>query len=300
MSEKVEGTVVLDGLLEGPLASGQVEEGLREWTAQAAGEGLRFSLAIDGGTFNLLAINRPVPAAELGPDVGARIERAIRDLRKLLPPESLKGLFSTLRSTEYRKGQEVQTLYVIAPDGALHRGQRIVEAETAAPPPPVTRKDKLKMAGTGVVVALLTLAVSSIFIDYRGMVRSLTERFTPLNPEAIKVDTGPFAAFFTVQKQSAAGGGKAAILTLKRTGAFPLTPDDCQRLLEGEDGDDLAWRLTVEALARGYVRCEIFGKDGEFLGATQERISDLRRKETFDLSVPLPPDRHPTRIVITY
>jgi hypothetical protein len=300
MSEKIEGTVVLDGLIEGPLGSPQVEEGLREWARAAADDGLRFSLAVEGGTFNILAVNKPVPADQLGSDVAARVERAIRDLRKLLPPDSLKGLFSTLRSTEYRKGQEVQTLYVIAPDGALRRGQRIVEADTAAPPPPVTRKDKVKMAVTGVVVALLVLAVSSIFVDYRAMLGNLRERFTPLNPDAIQVEAGPFAAYFAVEKKSSSGGGRAAVLTLKRTAAFPITPEDCQHLMDGEAGEDLASRLAVEALARGYVRCELYGKDDEFLGVTQERIAELRRKETFDLSVPMPPDRHPTRIVITY
>jgi len=300
MTEKVEGTIILDGLLEGPLVSPQVEDDLRDWVARAADRGLHFSLSVDGGTFSLLAANRPVPADRLGAEPAETIEEALRDLQSLLPPEAKRGLFSTLRSTEYAQGRETQTLYVLGPDGAFRRGQRTIEAETSAPPQPLTRKEKLKMAGMGLAVAALALLASSLFVDYPALYRSAVEGFTPLNPEGVKVETGPFADYFTVEKKAASSDAKAVLLTLKRTKGFPLTADDCQRLLDGEAGKKLASRLAVESLAQGYVRCEMFGKDNAFLGAAMARVAPLREKETCEVAIPLPANHRPTRIVIGY
>ena len=89
------------------------------------------------------------------------------------------------------------------------------------------------------------------------------------------------------------------ILTLKRTADFPTDANSLDRLLAGQ-GASVARRLALEAIARGYVRCERFGKDDEFLGFTMERISGLRRKETTELAVMLPVKKRLIRLVITY
>jgi len=149
-------------------------------------------------------------------------------------------------------------------------------------------------------VAIVLLALSSLFVDYRGLLRDAWDRFTPLNPEGLQVETGLFADYFTIGKKSASTGGREAVLTLKRTAAFPRTDLDCEKLLESDLAEHLPYRFTVEALARGYVRCELYAKNGDFLGTSLERIAPLREKETFDLVIPMPRGRSPAKIVITY
>jgi hypothetical protein len=317
MAERVEGTILLDGLIEAALAaSAQVEDGLRGWVEKAEAAGLGFSLRIESGSCSLLASDRPIEAAALGADPAARIREMLEELPRLFPSESRRSLFSPLRTIEYRKGEEVQTLYFIAPDGAIRVGQRTVEARTVAPPQPVTARQRLRMAALGVLIAVAILGVSAFFVDYRGLVRDALDRFSPLNPDAMKVEMSPFAEYFTVEKKAASGGARALLLTLKRTKAFPLTDADCERLLTSDPNRPLAAdpnrplapdpnrplasRLAIEALAAGYVRCELYDRKGDFLGFSMQRIAPLREKETFELAIPLPSDRHPARIVITY
>lgn len=299
MNEKVEGTLVLDGLLEGkiPRQPG-AESRLREWIAAAACANLRFSLEIEGGSFSILADNKPIPAEELAPSPAERIAAALRELLKVFAPEERRSIFSTLRSLEYREGAEVQTMYAIGPDGTIHVRERTVEARTAPVPRPLGRREKLRIGVIGLVVALLVFLVSSVFVDYREVLDRVLEAVVPLDAAALKVETGGFADYFTVEKK-AFRGGKAAVVTLQRSEAFPLDEAGIENLL-AKSGNSLSDRLTIEALARGYVRCEYFGKKNKFLGFTTQRISGLREKETIELVLPLPGEGRLARIVITY
>jgi hypothetical protein len=56
----------------------------------------------------------------------------------------------------------------------------------------------------------------------------------------------------------------------------------------------------LDALARGYVRAEIFGEDGKFLGFTDVRVAELRVKTKITVEVRVPRDPRPARIVLTY
>jgi hypothetical protein len=191
----------------------------------------------------------------------------------------------------------VQTLYAVV-GGAVQTRQRTVQAETTAPPAPMTRRRKLRLAGIGVVVALLVFLVSSIFVPYRKLFRQLFERIVPFEPDKLAVDATAFQGYFTVAKKDAAEGGTLAVVTLQRSEGFPRTQAELQRRAEQAAG--LSERLAVEALARGYVRWEMFGREGELLGAGFVRIADLRRKETVELKLPVPDGPHPARLVLTY
>jgi hypothetical protein len=56
----------------------------------------------------------------------------------------------------------------------------------------------------------------------------------------------------------------------------------------------------LDALARGYLRAEIFGEDGTFLGFTDIRVAELRVKSKITIEVRVPRDPRPARIVLTY
>ncbi|MBM4042214.1 MAG: hypothetical protein FJ290_27265 [Planctomycetes bacterium] len=300
MSEKVEGTVILDGLLEGrvPDAS-DAAAALRQWVSFAESLGLRFSLELEGSALSLLADDRPFTADALGGAPSAVIADALRQLLKLFPAPDRAHLFSTLRSIEYRKGLEVRTLYAIAPSGELDVRQEAAEARTTPAPQPLTRREKLRQIAMGILVAAAILGISAIFVDYRALFSSIADAARPLDPEKIEVDTQAFKDYFTVEGKRVARGGRALILTLKRTPAFPLKDADCQALAD-KAGNALPARLSLDAIARGYVRCEYFNKSGEFMGFTLERIRGLRDQESIELPLPVAGRRDLQRIVITY
>ena len=300
MNERVEGTIVLDGIVEGKLPPGpNARSKLQDWIDNTAAPNLKFSLSTEGGSFSLLASDRPILAEILGANPARTIEERLQELLETLPEQLRRTASSTLRSTEYRKGKEIQTLYAIGPDGRFHSAQRTVEAETTPAPRPLTLKDKLRFGAIGLAVAFLILAVSSIFVDYRGLIEDVIEGFTPLNPEGLKVETNSFSPYFNVVKKEATGGGKEAVLTIRRTNAFPKTDAECDRLLN-DPNLGLSQRLAIEALARGYVRCEYFDRKNGFRGFTIHRVSELRHKETATLVLPIPRKPRPDRIVITY
>ena len=301
MSERMEGTFVLDGLIEGRLPGDDEAAGrARQWAARAARNGLPFALEIDGIRFSVLGEDRPLQVADLGDDPAETVAEALRELLEALPPDVRGEAFSTLRSTEYRRGEEVQTLYVVAPGGAIDVRQRIAEAATTAPPQPLSRRDKLRMAGTGLVAAVLVFLVSSVFVDYRALFDRIVEGVTPLNAAKLSVDAQRFARWLTVVEKTADAGGRGVVLKLKRTSEFPVTDADLRARLRA-CRDDPHQRLALEAVARGYVRCELFDKKGGFLGFAMVRIAPLRAAETLDLPVPFPSrGPRPARVVLTY
>ena len=133
--EKIEGTLVLDGLIEGRtsrLADAAGE--LRRWTASARLMGLTFNLQTDGASFSMLPDNAPVAAARLGEDPAARIAELLDELVRIFPAPERREILSTLRSAHYLPGREVQTLYAVGPDGAAQTQQRTVDAATTRPP----------------------------------------------------------------------------------------------------------------------------------------------------------------------
>lgn len=302
MTDKVEGTVVLDGLVEGRLGPlPDTQKRLREWVRAATAAKLPFTLEIDAGSFSVLADNTPIDVEALAFKPARAIAEALGELVNVFPTGHRAAVLSTVRSMEYRANIEIQTIYAVGPEGEIHTQERTIEAVTKAPPQPMTSKQKIRLGVTGLIVALLIFAVSAFFVDYRGLFRSVIETVTPFDTEALKVETGGFGEYFTVEGKKVVSrrGVSSLRLTLKRTKAFPLT-DAALKALLAKAPDSLSTRLTVEALARGYIRCESFDKDGKFIGSAMQRITDLRTKETVDVSVPLPPKGRPTRVVITY
>jgi hypothetical protein len=300
MSDRIEGTVVFDGLLEGKLpGGGSGAARLGEWVGYAAGLNLPLSLEVDGESFSVLAENRPIQVEQLGDSPAETLADALRQLFEIFPPHERARAFSTLRSTEYRKGEAVQTVYIVGSGGSVQVRERAVDARTTPGLRLLTGREKLRLGAMGVVVALLVFAVSSVFVDYRALWDNIVEEITPFDPNELVVESGSFGDYFTVEKKDVARGGKVVVLTVKRRKKFPVTDADLKRLL-AEPPDGVPARLTIEALARGYVRCEYFDKHKEFMGFSMQRISRLREKETVGIALPLPRDWRLARVVITY
>ncbi|MBN1808506.1 MAG: hypothetical protein JW909_05520 [Planctomycetes bacterium] len=297
MTEKHTGTVVFDGLLEGPLpGTPGSEEKLRSWVGLAARSGMRFSLEIDGGTFSILAEDAPVDAAALPPSPEEQVTEALKELLKIFPAAERTRLFSTLRSVEYLEGSEVQTLYVMRPGGEISAESRTVAADTTERPAVLTRAEKTRLGLLGSGAALLVLLAVGLL--FRGSIAEMLRDLAPVDARDIEIENDVFGEYFTVEDRKAGSGGSSLVLMLKRTGAFPLSDEAADALYREKTG--LAVKLAVESLAAGHARCEFYGRGGEYLGASEMRFAGLRDGESVETSVNIAPYRRCVRMRVTY
>ena len=300
MSQKTEGTLELDGLVEGRLGPDpSATQRLEEWTRVAQGMGLRFDLEVEGNGFSLLAATEPVRAAALGGDPTSQIRHVLEQLAQAFGEVERAQLFSTLRSTEYTPGRETQTVYVLKPDGSVDAQQRTLEARTTPPPEAPRPKDLLKAAGVSLLVLAALFGITSFFVDWGGMLKSVWRKVVPLEVADVEVDGTRFAEFLRVEGKERGAGSKSVVLTLARTDAYPLD-DDAVAAALARSPLPFERRLALEALARGYVRVEIFDERGRFLGFRDVRVHALRTNEKARVEVPVPRDPRPARLVLGY
>ena len=298
MAEKIEGMIVLDGLIEGPVPD--VEDGesrLKDWVRYARSAGLHFSLEIEGDGFSLLAENAPLAVADLGEAPAENITDALQRLLDEFPPPQRANVLSTVRSTEYRPGEEVQTVYAIGPGGRFESRQRVLDAETARPPEPVSRRDRIRLALAGLLAAAVVLLILSFFFSFGDAIRGMINRFDPYNPEEAEVDASAYADFLEVSKKEVKG--EKLILRVKRKESCPKSEEDYEALFSDPE---LGYRrrLAAEALAKGYIRAELFDKEGKFLAGLWSRVAALREKDEIELAVPVSRDPRLGKVVLTY
>ena len=298
MSERIEGTYHLDGLVEGPLPdNAEVEQQMRDWIELTCSLNLHFSLEIEGHRFSLLALD-DVATNDTHRNVRDEIAQALEQLLKLFPRRMQTRITSTLRSIEYTKGFEVQTVYAIRPDGQVDTKQRRIQVETTPPPQPPSTRERLRLGLLGLGVALLILLVSSVFVDYRALLDQTLSAVMPMDPAELQVKTGPFESLLEVADKKLKA--RVLVLQLKRTKDYPCTPDALCEAWSAAAGD-LERRLTLEALAKGYLRCEAFDDKGAFLQCTVHRISELAgEKKSAEIRVPLPRRKRIKKVVLRY
>ena len=301
MTEKIEGTVILDGLIQGKVSAlPGSEERLRDWEKFVRSAQLIFNLEITGGTFGFLADQTPIAASALGHDPAETIKAALSELLKIFPPRERGAIFSTLRSVEYKRDQEVQTLYIVAPDGSVQARGRTVSAQTAAPLAPLTLRNRAAHVAVGAVCLVVLLMASSLFVDYREMLAALRSQLRPLDAAHFPVDAGTFERYFTVEAKSAASGGEGLILTLRRTPNFLHPQASTGPSFRSTQSDFEDPRLAANAIGTGYIRCEYFDEKGKFIGFIAVRIKALRDEQSIDLQIPFESDRRPSSILLTY
>ncbi|HPD17551.1 MAG TPA: hypothetical protein PLE19_21650 [Planctomycetota bacterium] len=156
---------------------------------------------------------------------------------------------------------------------------------------------RVQWLALGLALAALAVALCAL-LHSMGLLPDLGAG-GPADPEKIEVDAAAFRAYFTVEKTELGEDGRTLVLTLKRTKAFPLDDDDLDTLAE-KTAKGASALLALEAVARGYVRCECFDAATAFLGFTIERIRGLAQHETLELAVPIAGRRGLSRVVLTY
>ena len=298
---KTEGTVVLDGLVEGTLPAG-AEGRVREWVRELAARGLELHLELDGDSFSLLPSSAPLPVARLGHRPAEAVKEALQALLRTFPEAERASVFSTLRSAEVQPGLEVQTVYVVGPGGEVETRERTVDAETRAAEPAAALRDRLRAAAVAVVVLAALVGVASLFFDLRGAVSGLWSKVTPLEASDVEVDVTAFQDYLRVAKKESGASGNSVILTLERTDRFPKTDAELSALEGAEPGGDPAGRmrrrLALDALARGRVHADLFGKDGAVLGGMDVSILELRTKGKLEVEVRATRDPRTVRIAL--
>lgn len=300
MREKVEGQFRLDGLLEGPLPdTPEAERKLREWVESAASTGLEFHLDVDGGRFSLLPGTQDIPARHLGENPSDTLCEALERLARFFPAPCRRELTSTLRSIEYRPGTEVQTIYLLQPDGCVEPRQRKIEAETVAPPDDSDLHNRLVLGLIGFLALLVVLGISALFVDYPTLLGDLFRNLRPPDPKKVEVQCPSFERFVEVVDKKLAPDRRSMVVTIRRTDDFPTREEDIDQAMQQAEGR-VQQELALEALARGYVRCELFDRDGKFIGFVQCRIKSLRYRSTADLHLPLSRSPQLARVEITY
>jgi hypothetical protein len=302
MNEKIEGTLLLDGMIEGKLPRfPDAEQRIRDWAERPFSAKFRFSADVQGSRFSLMPDTTPLSAAPFGRDAALGIAESVEQLLKIFPPEERGGVFSTLRSVEYQKNQEIQTFYAIAPNGTVATRQRSADATTTAPPQPLSARQRLRMAATSGVVLLAVFGLSTLFVDYRRLFADIRDQVVAPDPAAIQIEHPAYDRYIRVTDKKLGQGGKTLLVTLARTESFPVNDPSSQPSVT-PPGATIGERLALDAMARGYVRCEYFDSEGAFVGFSLERIAGLRTQETITLELPLGATaRHRAgRIVITY
>ena len=214
------------------------------------------------------------------------------------PPSGIRPISARVK-TPVATAERSSTLYAVALDRSIQIEKRTVDAKTTRPPQPLTRREKLRLGGFGLLIAVAIVGVTSLFVDVRGLWSQVVETVRPINADEIEVDASAFEPYLTIGERRAVSNPTRIVVTLERSSEYPATEEHLQLACE-QSGASLTGRLAVEALARGYVRCELFGAEERYLGSATIRISDLRKKEKIDLGVPLPKKTRVERIVITY
>jgi len=300
MNANVEGTIIVEGMVEGTLPGvDSPETWLRDWVSLASQAGFRFSLEIEGGRFSLLADETPLSAARIGPDPADTLREALATFFSGIPQADRGSVFSTVRSVEFKPGTETQTLYTANPDGTVSVEQRTLQTQTVSPEKPLTREQKLM----GALIAVGVLSVVLVVLALTGVLQSVARDFwravVPLDTAVIEVDTSAYGGRLgSGEVKVAPGGQRMLVVVIERGDDYPESPADLEKALA--EAANIGERLALEALAKGYIRCEVFDAKGKFYAQKSCRVKALATDDKVEVLVPLPRRERPDRIVVTY
>jgi hypothetical protein len=280
----VEGTFVLNGLVEGPLPDDfSAREQLQQWVRDIARLGVDFHLEITGGNFSLLPDNRARLVGSLGDSPDEAIRQALDQLLKPWPLDSFRRITSTLRSSEFRKEEEVQTIYLVGSDGKVRTEQRTMAADTESPPQRLSPREIARVLIVGALIATALLGVTSLFVDVPALARQLIVAIRPLRGDEVQIDNSVYHAYFHVEVKEI--NVNAVTLTIKRTELFPIDDTALQSAADAARPTLKKW-LAIAALARGSVPCELFDINGELVGTATLHIENLQDKPELTAKIP--------------
>jgi hypothetical protein len=300
MSEAIEGTFVLEGLVEGRLPEGgNIDESLRVWVKKANQEGILFDLDLSGFYLSLLPLNNGSQSASLNAMPHEVIVQLLEELLELFPIEYAPQLFSTLNSREFLPSQERQSLYAIKPDGTIDVQQRTIDVQTSLPPRPLHKRIRPRVIVLGLLVATAIIGVASVFIDFRELLNGMKHRVNPVSVKQVKINAGEFERFLEVSNPIPVldTHGYHLPMTLTRKDYYPVDDESVAQAMEWA-GDNLKRRLHVEALVRGRLRLEFFNGKNDFIHSAELRTAGLEQNEKAEVIIVWPSKTGAVRIAL--
>ena len=292
-------TATLDGLIEGPVPPiPDGEKRLQQWVEFVRTNEMPFQLSVDGGSFSLLPDHEPLSLGEKD-DLRDRLQQAVEQLIRIFPDDLRGRVFSTVRSTEFRQGKKIESLYVVTRQGVDVRTRQVAwsadERSTSS-----LRGLPWASISAGMAFLLVALIVSLFLVDYRQVIRGWLAPYTRVDAERYEVDASVLSPYIAVAETATDEKAEELEITLTRSASYPTTWEgfrrEEERLRQAEDlrGYLLFQRVIVE----GGVSVAYVAKDGKVLGLEERDVRSLRDKET--LTVDLPVKRYPdaTKIVL--
>lgn len=276
----VAGTYRLDGMLQGPTTASEAE--LRSWTAAAKSAGLHFHLAVEGGSFSIVADPAAQRLSRLPtPDLAQHLSTALDNLIAVLSDDGLGSVFSTVRSEEFQEGRALQTLYVIRPPGKIATEQRTVDVPTKPAPPELNVRAMRRAIPLALILILAGLFASTFFIDYRKLFSDAKERVAPLTLEEVTLDGSALGNFVQVELGGIDKARNSLIFRLKRGSLW----DEALRSTPAESMKDWQGFLMCQAIQQRRLRIEFRDKEGVLIGNAELAIGALHEKDSAEIAV---------------
>jgi hypothetical protein len=292
------GTFRLDGMIQGPLPGDRaVIEDMNAWLASAKAGGIHFHLSAEGAEFSIVADPLVQPVSSLAkPDLVMLMTEALTSLLSLLPITYLTGIFSTIRSEEFRPGIAIQTLFFLRSDGSVTSDQRTVNIETKEDPSRRLTALMRRVKTPALVIISLVLLLSPFFVDYRKLL-TLTGgrgRSIPLVKENIIINQSALKDCIKVELAGVNPANNALVLELKRgvnwTRALSSTPQESL-----SNWPDYLIHLAIH---QRRLRVEYYDNSGRCLGGSDITLDELHAKESAKIKLYTDPFGGLARIVI--
>ncbi|MBN1441610.1 MAG: hypothetical protein JXA90_02825 [Planctomycetes bacterium] len=282
-------TATLDGLIEGPVPP--VPEGeklLEQWVEFVRSHEMPFQLSVDGGSFSLLPEHGPLALGGKD-DLRERMQQAIEQLIQVFPDDLRGRVFSTVRSTEFRRGKRVESLFILSRGRVDVRSREVPWAGDAKSGARSLRGLPWMSIAAGSGVLLAALVVSLFFVDYRDVIRRRLSPYTRVDAERYEIDASALARYISVVETAPDERAEELEITIARAGAYPTTwsafRDEEERLRR--EGDLRGYLLFQKLVVEGRLAVRYIGKDGVLLGRDERNASGLRGAETAAFRLPV-------------
>lgn len=272
---KIEGTFIIDGLLEGVLIAEEDFSHIQNFVAKAKKQNIIFYPSVDGSRFSLLPEQHPVKLPPNAISAEMILCELLDQLMANFTAAECSQWSSTLRSTEYDTGYEKQTLYGIGNDCKIQPITRSVKANTTSPARPLNSSEKAKIAVFATIAILIIFGISLVFVPYKKLTSRVIENIMPYKLEQLKIQMSNYQNYFVVVDRKIKSG--QLILTCKPTSEFPYTEDQANALWLDSD-KNMSAKLTIETLARKQVYCELYNKEDELFLRNKSMIYWTKRE----------------------
>ena len=293
-SPPMEGTFQLDGLFEGPLFSPEDWTDLEDFVTQARQDQLYFALTRQFNRFSLLGDPHPRHTPPAVSSIDCLVTQHLNQLLHQYSLDERKQFTSTIRSTEFTQGQEIQTLYPIGQNGTIQIEQRTVNRPTRPAKTPLSRHQILLYS----VITMAILVLSILFVPYKQLISSVTHRTLAYDMDTLPVTATDFNDLFDIQSVEYNATQPALIVTCKLKASFPMTREAINQTWL-DTNQSLFDRLAIEAIARQQIRCLLYAESNTLLRQWAIPMTRSKNQESlFTLTIPFDPETK--SITLTY